>query len=214
VSFRETSVADADIRYGNTFTGGAQAYAYLPFGDLFDYNDPDFGPVKYTAIGGDVWVDGFVASNFGPLDNSYYATTTMIHETGHALGLSHPGDYDALDGVPLSYALADYYQDSLQYSVMSYWDAYETGAQPVDWSLLNFAYPSTPLVHDVAAIQRIYGVDTTTRTGDTVYGFNSTADRPAFDFDLNTRPIVTIWDAGVEMIRSISRAGRRIRSSI
>ena len=37
--------------------------------------------------------------------------------------------------------------------------------------------------------------DMTTRAGDTVYGFNSTADRAVFDFSTNDVPIVTIWDA-------------------
>jgi hypothetical protein len=41
---------------------------------------------------------------------------------------------------------------------------------------MRFVYSATPLVHDIAAIQAIYGVDTTTRTGDTVYGFNWSHD--------------------------------------
>jgi hypothetical protein len=205
ISFRETKSGDADITFGNTDTGGAQAYAYLPFGsgdDQFYQDTYDFSDVG--RLGGDVWIDGFVGSNFNPLANSYYAVTTMIHEIGHALGLSHPGDYDALDdddgdGVPdpITYANdAAFAQDSRQYSIMSYFDAYETGAQHIDWTLTNFAYAATPLVHDIAAIQAIYGVDTTTRTGNTVYGFNSNAKVDAYDFTLNMRPIVTIWDAG------------------
>lgn len=205
VSFVQTNVADADIRYGNTNTGGAQAYAYLPFGNIF--NDPlgtEQGFSNLEDVGGDVWVDYNVASNFNPLRTSYYSYVTLIHETGHALGLSHPGDYDALDdndgdGVPdpITYGNDAFYaQDSAQYTVMSYFDAYETGAQHIDWSLLNFAYGSTPGVHDIAAIQRLYGADPTTRTGDTVYGFNSTADRDIFNFTINTRPILTIYDAG------------------
>jgi Ca2+-binding RTX toxin-like protein len=35
-----------------------------------------------------------------------------------------------------------------------------------------------------------------TRTGDTVYGFNSTADRDQFDFTKTPAPIAAIWDAG------------------
>lgn len=205
ISIRETKSGNADITYGNTYTGGAQAYAYLPFGsgdDAFYSEAADFDEVG--RLGGDVWIDGFVSSNFTPLSDSYYAKLTMIHETGHALGLSHPGDYDALDdndgdGVPdpISYASdAAFAQDSLQYSVMSYFDAYETGAQHIDWSLLNFGYAATPLIHDIATIQQIYGADMTTRTGNTVYGFNSTAGRAEYDFGKNTRPIVAIWDAG------------------
>lgn len=192
---------DADITFGNTFTGGAQAYAYLPFGDVNDVVfEAVYGFDQVGRLGGDVWIDGFVASNFFPVTDSYYATTTMIHEIGHALGLSHPGPYNALDpdGNPLPVAYEEqaiYAQDSLQYSIMSYFDGFETGAQYIDFSLLNFAYPSTPMVHDIAAIQAIYGADLTTRTGDTTYGFNSTADRDVYDFTLNDRPVLTIWDA-------------------
>lgn len=205
ISFRETKSGDADITFGNTNTGGAQAYAYLPFGsgdDQFYEETYDFYNVG--KLGGDVWIDGFVASNFFPIKDSYYAVTTMIHEIGHAIGLSHPGDYDALDdndgdGVPdpITYANdAAFAQDSMQYSIMSYFDSYETGAMTIDFSLANFAYAATPLVHDIAAIQAIYGADMTTRATDTVYGFNSNADRAAYHFDLNTRPVVAIWDGG------------------
>ena len=203
IDFKETKSGDADLTYANTYTGGAQAYAYLPFGsgsDQYYYDNFDFS--QAGRLGGDVWIDGFVASNFSPLTNSYYATTTMIHETGHALGLSHPGDYNATDdndgdGVPdpITYdGDAFFAQDSLQYSIMSYFDGYETGAQFIDFQLLNFAYPSTPMIHDIAAIQAIYGADYTTRAGDTVYGFNSTEVGTAYDFTANTRPVLSIWD--------------------
>jgi Ca2+-binding RTX toxin-like protein len=195
IRFQETKSGSADITFGNTNTGGAQAYAYLPFGDTFDdfyYEAQGFEEIG--RLGGDVWIDGFVPSNFFPVEDSYYSVLTMIHEIGHAIGLSHPGAYN---GGGFNYAdNAEYAQDTLQYSVMSYWDAYETGAQHIDWTLTNFAYAATPLIHDIAAIQAIYGADPTTRTGNTVYGFNSTADRAAYDFTSNTRPIVAIYDAG------------------
>lgn len=205
ISFQETKSYDGDINFGNTATGGAQAYAYLPFGDIYDASYKEaYGFTQIGRLSGDVWIDGFVSSNFNPLANSYYAVTTMIHEIGHAIGLSHPGDYNATDdndgdGVadPITYANdAKFAQDSRQYSIMSYFDAYETGAQHIDFTLTNFAYAATPLVHDISAIQAIYGADMTTRTGNTTYGFNSNAREDAFDFTLNTRPIVTIWDAG------------------
>jgi serralysin len=80
---------------------------------------------------------------------------------------------------------------------MSYWDAEETGANRVNWEFLSYNYASTPSVHDVAAIQRIYGADMTTRTGDSVYGFNTTEEAfGAFDFVNSPTPVVTIWDAG------------------
>ena len=45
----------------------------------------------------------------------------MLHEIGHALGLAHPGSYDVTQGNPTYAANAVYREDTLQYSVMSYW---------------------------------------------------------------------------------------------
>lgn len=180
-----------DMSFATTTTGPGQAWAYLPHGTNYG--------AQYQHIQGDVWINPGPVSGVQLLDG-FYGMQTLTHEIGHALGLSHPGDYDAGDGVPLSYELADYYQDSRQYSVMSYWDAYETGAQHIDWSLMRFTYSTTPGVHDILAIQKLYGVDTTTRTGDTTYGFNWTSDldsRTAFQINPNEiAPIFTIWDAG------------------
>ncbi len=80
--------------------------------------------------------------------------------------------------------------------MMSYFDAWATGATHFVDLPYNERFASTPLLHDIAAIQRLYGANMTTRTGDTVYGFNSTADRAPFDFTTNVDPIVAIWDAG------------------
>jgi peptidase M10/serralysin-like protein/matrixin len=180
-----------DLAFASTTTGPAQAWAYLPHGTNYG--------AQYQHIQGDVWVNPAPVSGV-QLTDGFYGLLTFVHEIGHALGLSHPGDYNASDDVPLTYDLADYYQDSRQYTVMSYWDAYETGAQHIDWSLMRFAYSSTPLVHDIAAIQRIFGVDTTTRTGDTTYGFNWTSDldnRPGYQLaDHQIAPVFCIWDAG------------------
>lgn len=180
-----------DLAYATTTTGPGQAWAYLP-------HDKAYG-AQYQHIQGDVWINPAPVSGV-QLEDGFYGLQTLVHETGHALGLSHPGDYDASDDTPLTYDLADYAQDSRQYTVMSYWDAYETGAQHIDWSLMRFSYSSTPLVHDIAAIQAIYGADMTTRTGDTTYGFNWTtdlADRTAFHLTTHElAPVFAIWDAG------------------
>jgi serralysin len=122
-----------------------------------------------------------------------YGLLTYQHEIGHALGLSHPGSYNGSG----SYATdAEYLQDTRRYTIMSYFNAFEDGSGTDHWGSDGFLrYAQTPMVHDVAAIQAIYSADTTTRTGNTTYGFNSTAGLDVFDFTRNTNPIVTIYDA-------------------
>nr|WP_319385645.1 M10 family metallopeptidase C-terminal domain-containing protein [uncultured Roseibium sp.] len=168
--------AAADINFGNTTTEIGYAHAYYPgWGDTW-YNAEN-NPELYDP------------------DPGEYDWTTYLHEIGHALGLSHPGAYNAGDDEDITYEThAEYARDTEQWSVMSYFSAAHTGA---DWDGgAGWRHSQTPMVHDVLTIQSIYGADTTTRTGDTVYGFNSNAGNDLFDFTLNQYPVLTIYDAG------------------
>ena len=69
------------------------------------------------------------------------------------------------------------------------------------------------MIHDILALQAIYGAETTTRTGDTTYGFHSTADRGVFDFTQNAHPIVAIWDSGGNDTLDLSDSTRRRAST-
>ena len=199
VTFRETNADDADMNFGNLASAPqTQAYARIPTAGL---DGTLAGQVR--EIGGDSWYSLSQASNL-QLDEGLYGMNTLTHEIGHALGLSHPGQYNFGPGFSVNYANgAEYAQDARNYSIMSYWNPRDLGTTPTgvvtrdfDWSLMALAYGATPMVHDILAIQNIYGVDTTTRTGDTVYGFNSNAGRDAFDFNKTPWPTMAIWDAG------------------
>ena len=121
--------------------------------------------------------------------NAFDFVAIAIHEIGHAIGLDHPGNYNG--GNPTYSANAAYVQDSRQYTVMSYFDAEETGARHYD------TYAATPLLHDIAAAQALYGANYATRAGNTVYGFNSNADRAQFHIISAAQDAVfAIWDGG------------------
>jgi len=196
-SFREVNGRGADIQFANSWDP-AQAYAYYPseqggykyLGDVFIADAK-----TYFDADGNVVFEG----NYSNADLSFggYGQTTIVHELGHSLGLSHPGNYNYDPNLPLTYAnYAEYAQDSEQYSIMSYWSASQTGARIVNWGTFFFNNEQTPLVHDILTAQVKYGADPTTRAGDTVYGFNATAGKAVYDFSLNAFPYLSIYDAG------------------
>jgi hypothetical protein len=142
---------------GNT---GFYAYSYYPG----------------AGIGGDVhlnprWESGS-EGRFSE-DVGSYGYTTLMHETLHALGLKHPGNYDHGGGDSGGLFLPPE-QDHKSNTIMSY-NRIGAGA-------------STPLSYDVRALQYLYG-SAVTAERDSTYQFTTVT---------NTLSPVnqTIWDAG------------------
>ena len=115
-----------------------------------------------------------------------------MHEIGHALGLSHPGPYNiGGTGTYTAYARnAIFFEDSEQYSLMSYFNGNTTHA------FLGSANSATPMLYDIGAIQRLYGANMTTRTGDNIYGFNANAGQAFSITQPNQQTVFSVWDAG------------------
>lgn len=180
IAFTEiTSSQSANITFGNytlSWNGkpaDSQAYAYLP---------------GSGSPSGSTWYN-YNVDNIRNPDVMEYGRQTFTHEIGHALGLSHPGNYNAGQGDP-SYKDVTYAEDTRQFSIMSYWSEKNTGGDN------KGHYASAPLLDDISAIQHLYGANMTTRTGDTIYGFNSNTERDYYTAINSSKALIfSVWDA-------------------
>lgn len=147
------------------------------------FDDSDAGSRAYasTSITGTtinsatVMVTNGWLNDYGTGFNSY-SYQTYIHEIGHALGLAHGGNYNG----SATFGVDNYYlNDSWAYSIMSYMPADGFGRNT--FVNAEFGIMLTPVLADFVAIDRLYGSSTTTRTGNTTYGFNSNTGNARLD---------------------------------
>lgn len=148
-----------------------------------DVSTPGFGPI------------GAAFSEYGS-----YPYTTLIHEWGHVLGLGHGGAYD--EGADVAETAYTAYDDRA-WTIMSYLDpdsSFRWGTSRSSNGLTYGNDPTTPMMLDILAIQRMYGVAVDTPlSGGQTYGFNSNIGGDIgkfYDFTQNSRPIVTLWNKG------------------
>ena len=149
----DSSTVAGDLRFAKSSVPST-AWAYLPSG---------------SPLGGDVWVGP--SASYDDMSEGTYGFQTLLHEIGHALGLSHPHDGSVI-GTSAN--------DWLGVSLMSY-KSFEGAAN----GYRQDYYPTTPMYNDIAALQRVYGANTTTTAGDDTYSWTTGANI-----------YQTIWDAG------------------
>lgn len=140
--FTETADTNAaKLTYAQaTLPTGVGAWAYYP---------------SASSYGGDVWTNNYYAATQNPAEGNY-GFYTLMHETGHALGLQH--SFTAgLTGD----------ENTSRYTVMAY-----------DWSPF---YASTYMVYDIAALQSMYGANMNYRTGADNYILDGTKAYTVWD---------------------------------
>lgn len=128
-------------------------------------------------------------ADYGTILNSY-SFQTYLHEIGHALGLGHAGNYNETATYPDD---AVFSNDAWSTTVMSYFSQTES----TYFKNQNFSndFTLTPMNGDILAMQTLYGLSTTTRTGDTVYGYGSNAGA-VYNTSVNRDAAYTIFDNG------------------
>jgi serralysin len=132
------------------------------------------------------WITNDGGAMDGKTGIDSYGYQTYIHEIGHALGLGHQGPYNGSASYSTNALYAD---DTWQYSIMSYF-------AENNYSGSTYRYVVTPQMADIYAVGTMYGAATATRTGDTIYGFNSNAGAVFSFSNYTSAPALTIYDSG------------------
>jgi Ca2+-binding RTX toxin-like protein len=136
-------------------------------------------PEPSDDAAGDVWFDSTYSGVQSQVSGSYGFMVTL-HEMGHALGLKH-----SFDGG----TILPYDQDNRQYTVMSYNAA----------ASMPNREPATLMLYDIAALQYLYGANTSYKSGNDTWRWN-----PDETF------LACLWDGGGNDTLDASNQTRRV----
>lgn len=153
----------ADMAFGTNQQSNSAGYAKYPLGNG---NNPS------AVLLDNADAQGQATNTADQLqDTTSYAWYTLLHEVGHALGLKHPGPYNAGGGkAPGPYLPKAI--DNRGTTVMSYNDAAGSLKVKVSKTDKGYSYASTGMapssykVLDIQALQYLYGANTTTQAQD------------------------------------------------
>jgi Ca2+-binding RTX toxin-like protein len=178
VEVQDTQSAYGLIRYHLTSMTG-YAYAYYP-------TSTDYNQGSRNDIAGDVHLStqNDKNDNFNGFQSGLgsHGFLTLIHETLHAIGLKHPGNYNGSGTGDAPFLPGN--EDNLTNTVMSYNFA---GAKPV-----------TPMLYDIKALHHLYGAKAH-NASETTYVFDHTysfSDSQRSWGTASQQAKVLLWDSG------------------
>ncbi|MAV48011.1 MAG: hypothetical protein CBC49_000965 [Alphaproteobacteria bacterium TMED89] len=137
--------------------GITEGWAFVPFGEV---------PMA-AEDSGDVHLNPAAYREMYFEDPLGGGATVLIHEIAHALGLAHGFEAPYMDP----------WLDTDVYTIMTETLAWSSGE--------GGQSPASLMIYDIAALQQLYGANTSTALGDTTYEYSS-----------DSTALETIWDAG------------------
>lgn len=185
LDFKEGSEGGADLRFART-GATSTAWAYSPHA---------------SAEGGDVWISS-TSGHFGASAKGGYTYLTLLHETGHALGLKHTDEREgAFDALPTDH-------DSIEYSVMSY-RSFVGASDNGGYRNGSWDYPQTLMLDDIRALQHAYGARFDQVGQEQVYRWSPTTGELFIDGVGQGKPganrvFMTVWTGGAEVTYDFS----------
>ena len=170
---QESPAYNATIRYANS-SSPATSYAYQP---------------DSLGTGGDAF---FGATGQNPIQGNFDSGQTIIHETGHALGLKHAHESSVFGAAPANI------QD-IEYSVMNY--ANYIGSTEASATTGPGSSPQSYMQYDIAALQYMYGANMGSLSTNAVYSWSPTTGEEFINGASQGKPydshiFETVWTAG------------------
>lgn len=204
-----TNINDADIVFA--FVAGTDPTIAEVEGTLGIADAPDRTVANFR---GAVLVnrDAYQNQSTDGLVQGGYDFITLMHEFGHALGLAHPHDtggtstvYPGVTPNQSEGDLGDFNLNQGVYTMMSYNNSWQSAPQgpvnPANFSARGFE--GTPMAIDIAALQFLYGANTTYNNTSTVYTLPTANATGSF--------YSSIWDTGgIDEIRQSSNTNSTI----
>ena len=178
--------------------------------------EPGSTTIYTPAASGSVVSIDTRAPSFGPIGQDLtayqgYPLSTVVHELGHIIGIGHGGPYNA----NVNKAVQQYSAyDTTMWTLMSYIGPEEGGTKflgeyPVTGTAWHGWDPLTPMMLDILAVQRLYGVAASGPLigGGHTFGFNSDIEGYIgrfYDFKINKQPVITLWSNGTNNTFDVS----------